>query len=62
MLTSQDAPESHENRLRLFLTLFIIRSKQAEVSKSNPSKIGCPMTLTSGAFLNQKTNKQTSHE
>ena len=26
------------------------------------SEIGFPMTLTSGAFLNQKPNKQTSHE
>ena len=27
-----------------------------------PSEIGFPMTLTSCAFLNQKRNKQTSHE
>ena len=30
--------------------------------KTMPSEIGFPMTLTSGAFLNQKRNKQTSHE
>ena len=30
--------------------------------KTTPSEIGFPMTLTSGAFLNQKRNKQTSHE
>ena len=35
---------------------------QGEVSKSELSEIGFPMTLTSGAFLNQKNNKQTSHE
>ena len=28
------------------------------MSKSDPSEIGFPLTLTSGAFLNQKTNKQ----
>ena len=27
-----------------------------------PSEIGFPMTLTSGAFVNKKRNKQTSHE
>ena len=27
-----------------------------------PSDIGFPMTLTSGAFINQKPTKQTSHE
>ena len=27
-----------------------------------PSEIKFPMTLTSGAFLNQKRNKQASHE
>ena len=41
---------------------FLIRIKQGEVSKTDPSEIGFPMTLTSGAFLNQKTNKQTNHE
>ena len=30
--------------------------------KTMPSEIGFSMTLTSGAFLNQKRNKQTSHE
>ena len=30
--------------------------------KTMPSEIGFPMTLTSGAFLNQKRSKQTSHE
>ena len=60
---SQDAaPEGHQNRLRLFLILFILNVKQGEVSKSDPSEIGFLMTLTSGAFLNQKNNKQTSHE
>ena len=61
---SQDAaPEGHQNRLRLFLILFILHVKQGEVSKSDPSEIRFPITLTSGAFLNQKTNyKQTSLE
>ena len=61
---SQDAaPEGHQNRLKLFLILFILHVKQGEVSKSDPSEIRFPMTLTSGAFLNQKTNyKQTSLE
>ena len=61
---SQDAaPEGHLNRLRLFLILFILHVKQGEVSKSDPSEIRFPMTLTSGAFLKQKTNyKQTSLE
>ena len=61
---SQDAaPEGHQNRLRLFLILFILHVKQGEVSKSDPSEIRFLMTLTSGAFLNQKTNyKQTSLE
>ena len=27
-----------------------------------PYEIGFPMILTSGAFLNHKSNKQTSHE
>ena len=27
-----------------------------------PSEIGFPMTLTCGAFLNQRRNKQSSHE
>ena len=59
---SQDAaPEDHQNHLRLFWILFILRVKEGEVSKSDPSEIRFPMTLTSGAFLNQKTNyKQTS--
>ena len=57
------APEGHQNRLKLFLILFILHVKQGEVSKSDPSEIRFPMTLTSGAFLNQKTNyKQTSLE
>ena len=30
--------------------------------KTMPSEIGFPMTLTSGAFVNKKGNKQTSHE
>ena len=30
--------------------------------KTMPSEIGFPMTLTSGAFVNKKRNKQTSHE
>ena len=30
--------------------------------KTMPSEIGFSMTLTGGAFLNQKRNKQTSHE
>ena len=35
---SQDAaPEGHQNRLRLFLILFILHVKQGEVSKSDPS-------------------------
>ena len=32
------------------------------IFETMPSEIGCPVTLTSGAFLNQKCNKQTSHE
>ena len=31
-------------------------------TQAMPSEIGFPMTLTSGAFVNQKHNKQTSHE
>ena len=45
-----------------FWTLFIIRIKQGEMSKSDASEIGFPVTVTSGALLNQKDNKQTSHE
>ena len=30
--------------------------------KTMPSEIGFPVTLTSGAFVNKKRNKQTSHE
>ena len=30
--------------------------------KTMPSEIGFPMTLTSGAFVNKKPDKQTSHE
>ena len=30
--------------------------------KTMSSEIGFPMTLTSGAFVNKKRNKQTSHE
>ena len=30
--------------------------------KTVPSEIGFPVTFTSSAFLNQKPNKQTSHE
>ena len=31
-------------------------------TKTMSSEIGFPMILTSGAFLNYKPNKQTSHE
>ena len=57
-LTSRDAASE-------FSTL--LRFKQGQVSncsflKTMPAEIGFPMTLTSGAFVNKKRNKQTSHE
>ena len=48
-----------ENRLRLFNPL---TPQERATMKTMPSEIGFPMTLTSGAFVNKKRHKQTSHE
>ena len=44
------------DRLRLFNTSSKVKRK------TMPPEIGFPMTLTSGAFLNQKPNKETNHK
>ena len=59
-----EAIKPGQNRLRLFNPLYA-SSKGKWVSlflKTMPFEIGFPMTLTSGAFVNKKRNKQTSHE
>ena len=67
--TSRDAASEHHQvrseSLETFQPSLYASSKGKWVSsflKTTPSEIGFPMTLTSGAFLNQKRNKQTSHE
>ena len=40
--------------LETFLNPLYNTHQAREMSKSDPSEIGFPMTLTSGAFLNQK--------
>ena len=57
-------PPSGDRIAWYFSTLLCL--KQGQVNKlifeNDASEIGFPLTLTSGAFLNQKRNKQTSHE
>ena len=44
-----------------FSTLLLLKQEQvSSFLKTMPSEIGFPMTLTSGAFLNKKRNKQTA--
>ena len=43
------------------ILIILVRIQQGEKQKTMPSEIGLS-ALTSDAFLNQKLNKQTSHE
>ena len=63
-LTSRDAASEGHQVFQNFQPSYA-SSKGKWVSsflKTMPSEIGFPMTLTSGAFVNKKRNKQTSHE
>ena len=63
-LTSLDAASEGHQVLQNFQPSYA-SSKGKWVSsflKTMPSEIGFPMTLTSGAFVNKKRNKQTSYE
>ena len=56
-------PSSKARINRAFWTLLRIKQNQARWKKEKmPFETGFPIILTSGAFLNHKPNKQTSHE
>ena len=63
-LTSRDAaPEGHQVRPESpHPPTYPVRLGRGSFLKTMPSENGFPMTWKSGTLLNQKPNKQTSHE